>query len=401
MAYLFNEIRNQMYKTKIDEISILPFLTIIIFYLTSLNIGLLIEIRDPKLSYIPVLAAMALAILYNFKYIKIKKNFWSIMLIISLFLSLIRFNVPFFGKSIVFTLIFGVHLVFLLLANKTAVPRKILITLLDFCLAITLTATILDLFIGPGKKGWIWPVNIALQEIVIIGLLYARIILKGIKRNIIFLALFIAILLIRESGKAALLAMIIGLYFIRPTHSNENRIKFQLKIFKFVFVGQLILAFLAKAAAFHLDSLAPDNVLKYIFSKRVFLINDGINFLISDPFYFIFGAGLDINNYLSLNEVMTIRNAPQLFFLTTGVMGGVIFIIPLLKNLFMLLKSKMEHIASKQKVVLASYFISISIMSSFHEYLNNPFIIFSISIVLISYNTHERERTFIDNHSSI
>ena len=376
-------------------------INIALFYLCLLNLGFFIDLKITKLPYIPLFGIFILVLIYKIRYINFKKNKWYILLSIVITISLLRIEIPYYFSNILFVLIFALQIGYLNIANKATIIRSKVGKLLNTALVLTLFLSILHVFFGSGKKGWIWPINIALQEITLLGLLYSKILLYGLKRSIPYLLFFLVLVLFRESGKATFLSVLIGVYLIRGNFKVRNRLRFQNKIFHLIFIVQIGVVFLSTWLNSYLNTLPVENILNYYLNRRLALINDGWEYLVQNVKYFLIGGGFDVNNYFEQHPNITFKNAPQLFILTSGVFGGVLFTISLILSLSSMYKEKIRLNPNRNAVILLSYFISLATINTFHEYINNPFLFFSISMVLISYNSRNESSKSVNNYSNL
>jgi hypothetical protein len=80
---------------------------------------------------------------------------------------------------------------------------------LNYVILINLLITNYSIFtqLNLNTRGWVWPTNIALQEIVLLNLIISQICLIGLKKSLINIILFLIMVLFRESGKAAFFSL--------------------------------------------------------------------------------------------------------------------------------------------------------------------------------------------------
>ena len=241
---------------------------------------------------------------------------------------------------------------------------------------------------GSSNRGWVWPVNIALQELVLINLLFCQILYFGLKRSITNIILFLLLVLLRESGKAALFSF--GLFTLIYLVKTTNQFKIALFdiLLKFViFVNFSILFFGVLLLSDTSSIIKKGTILDYIFSKRFLLIKQSFD-KISKGTNFLFGGGFGTENYLS-DSNLVINNTPQFLILTMSVYGGLVFSIFFFYLIFSLRRSLIDIMIKnvRGRFIIYAYFFVMLFMLSFHEYFNNPILIFSVSVTLFSFKS--------------
>jgi len=401
MVIVLFEIYNKMDIEKVKTIDLSNIIRLCLLFICSLNLGILYDFGISKLWYFPLFFLYSVVILHRISHIRIKTNKWYFFLTFSLFIAYLRFEIPHYFDNIIFVSIFIFHIAYLNIANGAVFNVKNIVKWLNFTLLTTLILSILHLFVGPGTKGWIWPVNIALQELTILGLLYSKILISGIKKSYVYIFLFLFLVSFRESGKATFGALVLGLYLMRSSPNLYSRLRFQRMVFYLIYVFQLVIVIVITFVIAYLESQPQDSILRFFLNRRVILIDDGSNFITSNLKNLLIGGGFDVSNYFDQNKDITFENAPQLFILTSGVFGGLLFVVSLIGSLGQLFWQKVISNPNEKAVTLVSFFISFSTVNTFHEYINNPFIIFSISLVLISYNSVNEKNKYFNYNSHL
>ncbi len=237
--------------------------------------------------------------------------------------------------------------------------------------------------------GWIWPVNIALQEIILISLFFCEIIFFGFKNSKINFILFLILVIIRDSGKATLLALLI-FYFLQLNFNIDSKNKVN-----YLFKSLWILHFLFIISTFvfidFVEDLDKSSLIRYFLIKRFVYIQESVYFLF-DPIFLFLGGGFGPENYFSAAKNLSVLNAPQLLPLTILVFGGVFFYL-----LYVFLSLKLFDFFSRNNILefyVRSFIFSIAIIMTFHEYFVNPFVYLSVGLVLISYKSVNEDYGF-------
>jgi hypothetical protein len=259
---------------------------------------------------------------------------------------------------------------------------------LNYVILINLLITNYSIFtqLNLNTRGWVWPTNIALQEIVLLNLIISQICLIGLKKSLINIILFLIMVLFRESGKAAFFS----LSFIVLFYSFYNK-DYIFNFFKKVIISIILINFtvlLLGIIFFRGSNLNIDNsqnsYLAYVFNKRFRMIYDALINL-GQTKRFLFGYGFGFENYI-LTANTQYNNTPQFLILTLCVYGGIIFaliffifyyITYIRLNFFYRNNKRLSYLVS-------SYFFMMIFMLSFHEYFSNPLIYLSFVIFLFS-----------------
>jgi len=359
------------------------FYSFLLSYIFSLNIFTFLPTTITKNTYLTFFLVFCIILIYSFSSLKITRSTSSVILFIFFFLQLLRIDVPFFVPHINYLVIFIIQILFLnsIKSSYFNIPKiQKYLTITGYS---TIILSLLHLIFGMFKPGWNWPVNIALQEITIIGIIYSIWILNGsLKKTIPLVLLFSILLVLRDSGKASLLAIILG---IISAYSFKNR---QLRIFNSIYIFQISFVFVAWGLYKILNTESEGSLIRYYLIKRFGLIMDGISYLTEKPANFILGSGFDTLNYFEVGTFeYAYENAPQLFILSTSVFGGVLLPILLIKNIKNYFLEIRKNANTTLKAQLFGFLISIGVINSFHEYFNNPFVFFSLSLVIISFNS--------------
>lgn len=366
-----------------------PLWSLILLVLMSFNLGVFFEFEVSKRPYIPLIILIVWFLFLNFKKLKFLKSPSTYFLCFFFFFNLFRSSVPLFWTHIFFIFILITLIFFLRLSIKGYYELSRLSKYIRLTLNISLIFAIIDTIVKINQPGWVWPINIALQEILLVGMLYSCLITGGgVRNNYLSLFLFILLLMLRESGKAAVFGILLALFLIYFSKNHFKTIKRLKKLCWIVFIGQYLFIILAVFGSAYLRT-SNNSSLEYVFNKRFGLVLDGYNFITSDLQTFFFGGGFGAENYILQNPDLVIPNAPQLFILTTSVYGGVIFCLILIISILRLpVILKLENKFSPVPFMyLQGFFLSLLIISSFHEYFNNPFVYISIALVVTSYNS--------------
>jgi hypothetical protein len=346
--------------------------------------------------YIPfvILSLHSIWYLYRFETNKLTLNKYFIFLIfIFVFYILFPFEVVDQNAHVIYLLIFLVNIfsVYFTFKSKINISHfnlKIFTNILKYSIFFNLLLTDIDIFlnINLNTRGWIWPTNIALQEIVLINLLYSQIILIGLKKTTLNILLFLIMVLFRESGKAAFFSF--GIFILLYPFYKYNIGKYVQKrlIHIVVFVNFFVLLF--GTYFMNINNILIDSnsysYLAYVFNKRFTMITDALS-AIGNVKYFFTGFGFGFENYINANFTKY-SNTPQFLILTLTVYGGFIFTLIFFMTYFKVLKSFLKLVINNQRLtyIVFAYFFTMIFMLSFHEYFSNPLIYLSTTIFIYS-----------------
>ena len=371
----------------------------IIFLLFILFFNLNFFLRKPidKIYYYPIILLIFISTtLILIKKIENKTKLSRQALLISFIFFLfifLRFNLYSYISHYIYIITFMYFTLFLYFESRVIIPKKLNIIFIDkilnFTLRFSLLITIFHLLIHftESQRGWVWPINIALQELVLICLLFSQITLFGLSKSKYNILLFLLILIFRESGKAAFFSfgLFISIYsFSKNCLPKTSLFTFLTKLVIFINYFVLLVGVLLFKS---LNSpFASNTILAYIINKRFTLIKESF-IKISNLDFFLWGGGFGTENYLA-DIKLSINNTPQFLILTLTVYGGLLFTI-FFFYLFMkyrnLMLNKFNDNRRLQYLVKAFFFVLI-FMLSFHEYFNNPILIFAISFFIYSLN---------------
>ncbi len=370
---------------------------IYLLFLIVLNFNYIFKIDINKF---PSYFALSLLILINSLLLLKSRSKISLSVLFYFYVVILFFSFQFFRIYVfnylthffyVSSLLICISHVYLVLNSDFKFEYKFFPVLVKYSLRISLITAIIGLFTNPFMfPGWIWPMNIALQEIILISLFFSEVMFFGLKGSKFNLILFLLLVFFRDSGKATFLSLSIFVvleYFFK-TDNQKKIINFSFNfiwLFHFLFVGIAFLLFE------YVKSLEKTNLIRYFFIKRFVYIQESVTYL-SDWSSLFTGGGFGPENYFAAAKNLTVLNAPQLLPLTILVFGGLI-----LYFLYLFLSLKLFNyfdLSSESEFYLKCFFLSILIIMTFHEYFVNPFVYISIGLVLFSYKS-------IKNHHGI
>ena len=222
---------------------------------------------------------------------------------------------------------------------------------------------------------------------MLICLLFSQITISGLSKAKYNIFLFLIILIFRESGKAAFFSF--GL-FVLIYYFNRNRLTkksiFSFFTFFIIIINYFILIFGVLMFRSLNSPFATNTVLAYIINKRFTLIKESF-YKISEFNFFLWGGGFGTENYLAESK-LSINNTPQFLILTLSVYGGVLFT---LFFFYLFLKFRSINLFRfnnniRNYYLINSFFFVLIFMLSFHEYFNNPLLIFAISFFIYTLN---------------
>ncbi|TLS77477.1 hypothetical protein [Photobacterium damselae] len=362
----------------------------LLMYFSILSLNVVFSIELDKITYIPLLVIMFLFIIYDLRNINIRKNE---LMVIFCFLSLlvlctlIRVNIDsiMYSLSIFFQFIF----LFVILKNKTKISRVNLILAIRIILFVTLLFGLVSLTLP--SSGWSWPVNISIQELVILILFCSLLLISDVleKKNIILFLMAFLLLSIRQSGKATLfcLILLIIMSVVKPKNKVINLflnnfiiLYFMISLIVLVVVRYKYGDFLHNYHYYIINDITNIDV-RGDFWKRMSLIFDAMyhqTFLSN----FIFGSGLGVRNYLN-NSFVFLKNTPQLLILTLQVYGGILFTFTIC-FMFYFLRKYMIFNAQNDKYNINMFFCVLLLFLTTHEYINNPFLYSSLGIYILA-----------------
>jgi hypothetical protein len=376
------------------SINILTSKYIFLLILLLFNFNIFFKLPIDKIFYFPVLALIFISVAFHFiksiilnELISFKSLLTFTILIGFVFF---RFNVFSLSAHYIYASTFSLAVLFLYYQLNFKLPHSDFTNFYHFLklvISVTLIVTLihLGLNLGASNRGWVWPVNIALQELVIINLLFCQILYFGIRKSLLNISLFLILVLFRESGKAALFSFGLFTLIYIVKFSDKSKIFFFNTLLKIVILVNFTILFFGVILLSDTTSLLKKgSALDYIFSKRFLLIKQSFD-KISEGTNFLFGGGFGTENYLSDSKLI-INNTPQFLILTMSVYGGFVFSVFFFYLIFSLRKKLIEISGNNTRInfLIYAYFFVILFMLSFHEYFNNPILIFSISLTLFS-----------------
>jgi hypothetical protein len=331
---------------------------------------------------------MNFILLFYHNYVFKKKYLFYLFIFILFFLfEILRINVPVYTLHIfyLFSLYIYILNIYLLYNSNFKFTSSIFPFLIKYILRISLIIALISLITKPYiSAGWVWPINIALQEIVLVSFFYSELIFFGQKKSMTNYLIFILLLIFRDSGKATLVSLLI-LPFFKYFYIDKNRINKIYVYFKYIWMSHIIIIIISIIFISIILSLQKTSIIRYILLKRFIYIQEAINFL-TNGFNFILGSGFGPDNYFLSATKLTMKNAPQLLPLTIIVFGGIILYFFYLSTTLIFFNSFNKE--TKYDFYIKSYLVSLLIIMTFHEYFVNPLVYFSIGIVLVSYKTN-------------
>ncbi|MBF3237316.1 hypothetical protein H4N55_11985 [Aeromonas veronii] len=263
-------------------------------------------------------------------------------------------------------------------------------------LSVTLLFSIIHLFLGihSPAPGWLWPINISIQELALIIIYVAFILYGDYKKNILLFFMFFILLFFRGSGKTSLslICLIpIIIYILRSFPSIKSPLKYFPIIYSALgLFGILLIVSLYSSTIvtlYHsISTIAAD---KIDFYKRLSLIYEAFYYLLT-PTGFFTGAGFGVVNYLSEVDSL-LDNSPQILPLTIMAYGGVIFYIyyfVCMQILVLNLTKKTKRVDSHIYAIVM--WIVILLFMTTHEYFNNPFLYISLFVFIVLLKSREK-----------
>ncbi len=330
---------------------------------------------------------MNCVLLFYHKFWLNKSNIIYIFLSFTLvYFELLRVNVPIYTSHLFYVsslVIYFFH-IYLLLKSSYNFKGAFFPTYIKYILRSSLIIALVSLYTKPFiNPGWVWPVNIALQEIVLISLFFSEVISFGFRKSRVNFILFVLLLLFRDSGKASLISLFVfaGINFLIQESNRIKKINF---LFKCVWFSHIFIITLAILFLNFVKSLDKGSVVRYVLLKRFIYIEEAINYLSNGVFLFI-GGGFGPENYFVTAVNLTMKNAPQLLPLTIIVFGGLISYFFYFYSVSLFFKSFVSD--KKLDFYFKSYILSLLIVMSFHEYFVNPLVYFGVGLVLVSYKS--------------
>lgn len=363
----------------------------LICFMMLMNLNFLFKIRLEKEIYVPLELFMGIFTLFHLKYINKVFLYFTIFMFFPYAVVMIYFvNYPMYHIFYILTLLSKLFFlnVVINIDYDTDCYRKYHLYILVFLVA-TLSLSILHLFIGINSPapGWLWPINISIQEMTLLVLFATLLLYPANKMLGVVIFLFVILLTFRGSGKTSL-----ALVIMMPC------ITFLLnRIWRYSLVSQyfvMIYAFFFILIVFYLSYVQYDFIVSGYFSvsdissekidfyKRISLIYESL-YLLTDPYHFLFGVGFGVVNYLS-NIDSLLNNSPQVLPLTILVYGGLFFYFYFFLVIQCLLNNLLNRIDDvKIKNATIVLWISFIIFMTTHEYFNNPFLYISIYIYIV------------------
>lgn len=379
---------------KINDYILFKF-SLLYFGILSLNIFFNFEISK-LFYYIPFLILLLIFLRLFFRLLNLNRSI-NILFIMFIFLIVLYFIFTFHVKlripHFLFLIIFLINVstaYFVNLSNVFLDKQKIkkFISLLNYVILINLLITNYSIFtqLNLNTRGWVWPTNIALQEIVLLNLIISQLCLIGLKKSLINIILFLIMVFFRESGKAAFFS----LSFIVLFYSFYNNV-YILKFFKQVIISIIMINFSVlifgiiffRGINLNIDS-SQNSLLAYVFNKRFRMIYDALINL-GQTKRFLFGYGFGFENYI-LSANTQYNNTPQFLILTLCVYGGIIFALIFFLFYYITFIRLTSFYKNNKRLsyLISSYFFMMIFMLSFHEYFSNPLIYLSFVIFLFS-----------------
>lgn len=377
-------------KKKIDLNQYLAIFFVLFFSLLSVNI--IFGSRLNKELYLVLECLILLYVLLNLKYIT-KKYIVILLFFVLPYLILSLYFVPspgyhaFYG----FSLILKITFLFIAIRSKP-VHNSFYLSfrrLLFLCIALTLAFSIVHMLLGiySPAPGWLWPINISIQELTLLILFCVYLSYRHKMSTLILILMFFILLSNRGSGKTAL-----GIIMVLPVlmYLSQRWCFCSILLKKYTVIYSLVSIFsVAFLLIFHGDYLsqlyAQSHYLvqeKVDFYKRLTLILESIKY-ISLPRNFVFGGGLGTENYLR-NVDSILGNTPQIFVLTVFSYGGLILFSMYMWLLHWLISSLSSTLINKDSRLIASmtWFAFLTFLTT-HEYFNNPFLYSALFVVIV------------------
>lgn len=286
---------------------------------------------------------------------------------------------------------FLLKIVFLFVALKSNYSSTIynfIKPYLFFCLFSTLSLSIIHLFLGiyTPAPGWLWPINISIQELTMIVLFCTFFLYESKYKKIVLFSLFIILLSNRGSGKTALIIILsipVIYYIVKNSRVCFWLLSNYIKIYTLVFVGLIIYVYIfeqewVNRLYYQINSMASDKV---DFYKRISLIIESLHYILT-PDVLFFGGGFGVVNYLA-NVDSFLGNSPQILILTMLVYGGLTFFCIYMYLMHRCLVGLIDGLGSYESKIY-SYILWFSVITfmTTHEYFNNPFLYVSLYIFI-------------------
>ncbi len=370
----------------------------IMSYMTLFSMNIFLGIRVEKAVYFPLEVFIGIYTLYNIKYaskglIAITVGYFLPYVVIkTYFVEYPAYHI-FYVSSLILKILF-ISIVINMDVDKN-IYLKSKGVVFSF-LSITLLFSIIHLFLGihTPAPGWLWPINISIQELALLIVYLAFILYGDYKKNVILFLMFFILLLFRGSGKTSLslICLIpILIYILRSSYSIKSILKYFSTIYAALgLLGIVLVVSLYSSTIvtlYHsISTIAAD---KIDFYKRLSLIYEAFYYLLS-PTGFLTGAGFGVINYLSEVDSL-LDNSPQILPLTIMAYGGLIFYIYyfVCMQLLILRLTKTTGRVDSHIYSIIMWVVILLFMTT-HEYFNNPFLYISLYIYIVLLKSREK-----------
>jgi hypothetical protein len=263
--------------------------------------------------------------------------------------------------------------------------------ILRFTIGVSVAASLVHMLVGYGRPGWVWPINISIQELSLLILFLALLSISNVRRELPLLFPILILLFFRSSGKTALILFVsIPILVLLYKKSRIARIGLDnyIAIYFILFIGIAVVIateFRLEVLTFYSSYRVDIIDARVDFWKRLSLIVEGMAHISISNHNLIFGTGFGYENYLS-NINSHLDNTPQLFVLTLLVYGGVSF-AALYFAMIIILKAEMIRALTAdihgRSIVVVSFAVFVTFFTT-HEYFNNPFFFISMSMLILA-----------------
>lgn len=380
------------------------FVSLFLAYLTAFSVNIFLALYLENLTYI-LLEAAGFAVILVF----IVNNGVSVRVPTRIFIALSALMASggvsaFFAHNVAyhffyfFSFFTKILLLFLVVGGNYCLPNeRTLRRGIRFVLLFTLFWSILHLKIGSGRPGWLWPINISIQEITLLVLFCSLLMLSKVSKEFWVLVVFSILLVFRSSGKTALI-LLWSIPLMTLLMRKSSLIRWVVEKYVVVYFTLFTLAILGVCIFFsndissqyltYRDTIIADRI---PFWKRLSLIVEGLYHLSISMNNLFFGAGYGYPNYLARVDSY-LENTPQLFVLTLMVYGGVFLAATYCFILYLFV----SFLLSRVRLDFYGYslcYIAIAVMVTFfttHEYFNNPFVFAALVVFIVSAKVRSR-----------
>ena len=306
----------------------------------------------------------------------------------------------FYSLSLSFKIIF---VLFFMQARSTFYLSKRFVRLAVWIsLFITLSSSLAHYYFFPNgiAPGWVWPLNISMQELVLLIFYMSFFLLNGFRHSYILIAMLVALVFLRGSGKTTLV-LFLGFSIIFFLSIRFSAIRFVVQRAIYIYYAFFLIGVIALLVFWNDEIVSLHNNInelmseRPVFFKRASLIIEGLFHLTEWKTVFL-GSGFGVVNYLVAVD-SKLQNTPQIFILTQLAYGGLVF-VSLYFLIILRIRSLWHHIFN-QRILVVYFSVCLLCILTFlttHEYFNNPLFYLSLFVLFYSFQVAAR----LDNDRS-